>query len=209
MSISDLAYASLEQAINQHISMDPKALAEMAHLHGRVIALEMLGTDQTIYLTPGPEMIQLFGSYEGEPDCLLQGSPVTIAQLRSQIPAGSAPIPDEMQVSGDRELAEQFCRIVRQVNIDWETHLSKYTGSLIAGEVGKAINFVGYWRDHIVATLKLEMQEQLQHEASVLPSRHEIAGFGAEVEQLSDRLEQLQKRVDALQTHKKSKGATS
>ena len=61
MSISDLAYAGLEQALNHHISMDQNAKAQMAQLHGRVIALEVLGTGQTIYLVPGPELTQLRG----------------------------------------------------------------------------------------------------------------------------------------------------
>ncbi len=209
MSLSDLAYASLEQAINQHISLDPKAQAEIVRLHGKVIALEIQGISLTIYMIPGVEQIQLFGSHEDEPDCLLQGSPMTIARLRNKIPEGEAAIPLEMRVSGDVELAEEFCRILRQVEIDWEAHLSKYTGSLIAGELSKAINFAGYWRDHIADTLKQDMQDLLQHEASVLPTRHEIAGFISDVEQLTERLEHLQKRVDAVEGKKSSKGATN
>ncbi len=209
MSISDLAYAGLEQAINQHIDMDPQARRQMAQLHGRVIALEVLGLGHTIYLVPGQEMVQLYASYEGEPDCLLQGSPMTIARLRSPIAEGAGAIPQGMQVEGDAELAELFCRILRQVEIDWEAHLAQYTGSLIAGEVGRALNFAGYWRDHIIDTLKQETQGLLQHEASVLPTGHDIAGFAAEVGQLAERLERLQQRVDAIQKQRDSKGAVS
>jgi ubiquinone biosynthesis protein UbiJ len=204
MSIPELAYASLEQALNQHLSMDPDARAEIAQLHGKVIGLEIMGTGQTIYLTPGPEMIQLFGSYEGEPDCLLQGSPMTIVQLRSEIPEGATAIPEEMQIQGDLELAEQFCRSLRRVKIDWEQYISQYTGSLIAGEVGKVIGFAGYWRDHIADTLKQDMQELLQHEASFLPGRDEVAKFGSEVTHLSERLEQLKQRVSNIQNNKSS-----
>ena len=198
MSISDLAYAGLEQALNHHISMDQNAKAQMAQLHGRVIALEVLGTGQTIYLVPGPELTQLLSSYEGEPDCLLQGSPITITQLRRPVPEGEDPVPDGMQVSGDSELAQQFCRILRQVEINWEAYLSPYTGSLIAGELGKAIDFAGYWRDHIIDTLNQDLREYMQEDTAVLPTRYEIETFGSSVEQLGERLEQLQKRVDQL-----------
>jgi ubiquinone biosynthesis protein UbiJ len=170
----------------------------MAQLHGRVIALEVLGIGQTIYLASGPEMVQVLGQYEGEPDCLLQGSPMTMTQLRNPIPADGTAIPDDMQVHGDTELAEQFCRILRQVEMDWETHLSKYTGSLIAGEIGKAIGFAGYWRDHIVTTLKQEAQGFIQDETSGLPHQHEVDGFGSEVNQLAERLQRLQTRIEKL-----------
>ncbi len=205
MSMSDLAYVGLEQALNQHISMDPRARAEMAKLHGRVIALEVLGLGQTIYLAPGPEMTQILGSYEGEPDCLLQGSPMTIVQLRSPIPEDGDAIPEGMQIQGDKGLAEHFCRILRQVEMDWEAHISKYTGSLIANEIGKAISFAGYWRDHIVTTLKQDAQELVQDETSGLPNQHEVDNFGADVAKLAERLERLQQRVEAL----RPKGASS
>lgn len=208
MSISDLAYAGLEQAINHHISMDQKAKSEMAKLHGRVIAIEMLGTSQTIYLVPGPDMVQLLSSYEAEPDCLLQGSPMTITQLRTPVPKDGNPIPAEMQISGDQELAEQFCRILRQVEINWEAHLSQYTGSLIAGEVGKVMGFAGYWGGHIVDTLKQDVQELLQQQSAALPTRHEVDGFATDVGKLVSSFEQLEKRVDDLKNNnKKPKGA--
>ncbi len=209
MSISDLTYAGLEQAINQHVAMDSAAQAKLAQLHGRVIGLEILGIGHKIYLIPGQEMIQLFGTHEEDPECLLQGSPMTIAQLRNPIPEQGEAIPEDMRVAGDRELAEQFCRIMRQVEIDWEAHLAKYTGSLIAGELGKAISFAGYWRDHVIDTLKEDMQWLLQHEESILPDSHEIAGFGTDVAQLAERLERLQKKVIALQENKNLKRTTN
>ena len=203
MTIKDLAYAGLEQAINQHISMDPDARAQMAQLHGKVIALEILGTGKTIYLIPGPEMIQLLSCYEGEPDCLLQGSPMTIAQLRRPVPEGSNPVPDDMLVSRDQELAQRFCSILRQIEVNWEKYLSQYTGTLIAGEVGKVMNSAGYWCGHILETLNQDVREYLQQETAVLPTRHEIERFGSSVERLTGRLEKLQKRIDGL----KPKGA--
>ncbi len=198
MGIADLAYASLEQALNHHISMAPEAKRQMAQLHGKVIALQIAGTNQTIYLIPGPEMVQLLSSYEATPDCLLQGSPMTIAQLRRPIPDGSSPIPDDMQVSGDLELAQRFCTILRQIELNWEQYLSPYTGSLIAGEIGKIMNFADYWCDHIIDTIRQDAREYLQQEASILPARHEVEEFGSNVDRLAARLEQLQQRIGNL-----------
>lgn len=198
MGIADLAYAGLEQAINHHISMDPNAQAQMSQLHGKVIAMEVLGTGHAIYLIPGPKMVQLLGNYEATPDCLLQGSPMTIAQLRRPVPGGCGPIPDDMQVSGDLQLAQEFCRILRQIEIDWEQYLMQYTGSLIAGEVAKVIDFADYWRGHVIDTIKQEAREYLQQEASMLPARHEIEEFSANVQRLTEHLEGLQQRIDDL-----------
>jgi ubiquinone biosynthesis protein UbiJ len=129
---------------------------------------------------------------------------MTIAQLRTPIPEDGPVIPEEMQARGDLELAEQFCRILRRVRIDWEEYLSQYTGSLIAGEIGKAIGFADYWRNHIADTLRQDVQEALQHENSILLSRDDITRFSTEVDQLAKQLEQLQMRIDSLQNKKSS-----
>lgn len=204
MGIADLAYAGLEQAINHHISMDPNAQAQMSQLHGKVIAMEVLGTGHTIYLNPGPKMVQLLGQHEATPDCLLQGSPMTIAQLRRPVPEGCSPIPDDMQVSGDRELAHRFCHILRQIEINWEQYLAQYTGTLIAGEIGKVMDYAGYWRDHIIDTINQDAREYLQQESSMLPARHEIEEFSSNLQRLTEQLEGLHQRINDL----KAKGFT-
>jgi len=69
------------------------------------------------------------------------------------------------------------------------------------------MDFAGYWFNHIVDTLNRDIQEHLQQEAAVLPTRHEIGRFSTSAEQLADRLEQLQSRVDTIKTNmKKPKG---
>jgi ubiquinone biosynthesis accessory factor UbiJ len=199
MSISDLAYAGLEQAINQHIASDPGARGQMAQLHGRIIAIEILGPGQTIFLVPGPELTQLLASYEGEPDCTLHASPLTLAQLRRPMAEGEVAVPADMRVSGDAELAQEFCAILRRIQVDWEAYLTPYTGSLIAGELGKAIDFAAYWRDHIIDTLNREVRDFVQQDSGMLPERHEIAAFGNGVLQVEQRVEQLAARIEKLQ----------
>ncbi len=204
MSLSDLAYAGLETAINQHIASDPGAKAKLAKLHGKIIAIEILGMGQTIYLAPGPDLTQLLASYEGEADCILKATPFTLAHLRQPLSEGKTALPEDMQVSGDTELAAEFCTILRQIKVDWEAYLTPYTGSLIAGELGKAIDFAAYWRDHMISTLNQEVREFLQEDASMLPERHEIASFGNGVLQVEQRVEQLAARIEKLQKQKGS-----
>lgn len=74
MSLSAVAVAGLEQAFNQYLNLDSKARSQMASLHGKVIAFELAGLGQTLYLIPGPAGVQLFSRCEDEPDCTLRGT---------------------------------------------------------------------------------------------------------------------------------------
>ena len=75
MSMTALMYAGLEEAVNRCLELDPKARERLARLHGQVVAFELNGVGQTLFLVPGPGRIQLLASYEGEPDCRLRGTP--------------------------------------------------------------------------------------------------------------------------------------
>ena len=63
MSVSALAYAGLEAALNRYLDLDASARKQMEKLHGRVIAFEILGLARTLYLIPGPGKVQVTGSF--------------------------------------------------------------------------------------------------------------------------------------------------
>jgi ubiquinone biosynthesis protein UbiJ len=84
MSIATLGYASLEAALNSYLALDPEARAQLAQLHGRVIALELVGPGIRLYLLPAPDGIKLLERFEGEPDCLLSGTPLALARMHDR-----------------------------------------------------------------------------------------------------------------------------
>jgi ubiquinone biosynthesis protein UbiJ len=198
MSVTELAYAGLEEAINQRLGLDPAAKERMGQLHGRVITLELRGFDTTLFFIPAPDRLQLLTRHEGEPDCTLSGTPGTLLQMLHGNNENTPVIPEDVSLSGDQELAQRFVTILQSAEVDWERHLSRYTGELVAHEVGRLVRGGMAWGEHIADTLGAELRMMLQEQQGLLPSRDEIAAFGADVERLGDRTEQLAKRVDNL-----------
>jgi ubiquinone biosynthesis protein UbiJ len=198
MSISELAYAGLEEAINQHLALDAAAKERMGQLHGRVIALVLQGFDTTLYFIPGPDRLQLLSRYEGEPDCTLSGSPVTLLQLFQRRKESAPVFPEEVSLSGDQELAQRFIAVLQTAELDWERHLSRYTGELVAEEMGNLVRGGMQWGQHIADTLKDELRLMLQEDAGPLPGRDEVDSFRSDVERLRNRMEQLESRVAAI-----------
>ncbi len=198
MSISEFAYAGLEEAFNQYLALDPAAKERMWQLHGRAIALELKGFDTTLYFIPGPGRLQLLAHYEGDLDCSLSGTPIALLQLLRRQMESAPVIPEEIGISGDRDLAQRFIAILQTTDIDWEGHLSRYTGELFAQEMGRVVRGGLAWGEHVANTLRDELQGMLQEEDGPLPKQEEYVALCADIDRLSDRTDQLETRIAAL-----------
>jgi ubiquinone biosynthesis protein UbiJ len=204
MSFSGLVYAGLEEAVNRYLAMDPQARDQMAGLHGKVIAFEILGTGMTLYLVPGPGRLQVLEVHEGDPDCRLRGTPLALAQMNDRKASSDKLFSGEVEISGDTQLAHQFGKILGAMDIDWEEQLSLYTGDIIAHEAGRFIRQASHWGRRTLDTLGLDVKEYLQEELRTLPVREEIDGFLSGVDTLRDDVERLQVRVARLQQKRHS-----
>jgi len=193
-----LVYAGLEEAVNRYLDLDPEAKRRMAQLHGRVIAVEVIGLGQTLYLVPGPGRLQLLADCEGEPDCRLRGTPLALAQMSHPRASTDQLFSGEVEITGDTELAHQVGKILGSMDIDWEEQLSRLSGDLIAHHAGSLLRNAGRWGRGSIETLGLDIQEYLQEELRLLPARQEIEGFLSGVDTLRDDVARLQVRVDRI-----------
>ena len=199
MSISALAYAGLEEALNRYLDLDTDTGRQMEKLHGRVIAFEILGLARNIYLVPGPGRVQILEVYEGAPDCCISGTPLALAKMSDGYTSSNQLFSGEVEITGDTELAHQLSKILGTMDIDWEEQLSHFTGDLIAHRVGSLFRSVRDWGTNSSATVGLDIQEYLQEELRLLPGRPEIENFLGSVDILRDDVERLQARIARLQ----------
>ena len=190
MSLPELTYACLEDALNRYLTLDPVARERLAQLHGRVFALELRGTQTTLFLIPAPGGAQLLTACEETPDCLLRGTPLALAKLFH-----SGTLSDEVEISGDDELAQRLLAILRDVEIDWERSLSPYTGEILAEELAKAGRAAADWGRHIHTTLDRELREILQGELGLLPTRPEVDQFTRQTADLETKSAALEQRI--------------
>ena len=195
-----LMYAGLEEAVNRCLELDPKARERLARLHGQVVAFELNGVGQTLFLVPGPGRIQLLASYEGEPDCRLRGTPLALARMGHPRAGSEQLFSGDVEISGDTELAHQIGRILGDLDIDWEEQLSHLTGDLVAHHTGNLLRDAGRWGRSSFRSLGLDIQEYLQEELRLLPVRTEIESFLGDVDRLRDDLERAEARLERLRT---------
>lgn len=198
MTISAATFAAIEQLLNQAIRLDPEAPPRLEAMHGRVIKLELVGLALSLYMIPDPGGIQVFSHFEAEPDCILRGTPLDLARMRSPQESADQLFSGAVEIAGDSGLAHQFGEFLSGLDIDWEEQLSKVTGDVVAHELGNMARGFFAWGENVRNTAGLDLQEYLQEELRLLPSRYEIEPFLADVDRLRDDVERLSARLERL-----------
>ena len=198
MSLTAAGLAALERLFNRYLALSPGAPERMARLHGRVFRFELEGLGVSLHMVPGPDGVSLLQTIEGEPDCTLRGTPLALLHLGDEKRGPDSLFAGEVTISGDTELAHRLGDVLGGMDIDWEEELSRYTGDIVAHQVGRGVRGGLRWGSRTLETLGLDVAEYLREEAALLPDREEIDAFVQDVDELRDDVERLEARLRLL-----------
>lgn len=196
-----VATAALEAALNRYLALDPDTLARMAELEGRVIGLHWRGTDLSLYFLPGPGGVQVLSHYEGEPDTLLSGSPLALAELGLGGDRERALFSGAVEIRGDTATGQRFQQILEAMDIDWEEHLARLIGDLAAHQAARLARQGQQYARHSAATLRQDLAEYLTEESGLLPARIQVENFLGDIDRLRMDTDRLEARVQRLLAH--------
>lgn len=187
--------ALMQMTFDAAIEGNEEALASCAKLSGRTIALEFREFGAPLYLRPHAGGIELFNHWRGEPDVTIQGTipALLFANLRREpgTPAG-------IRIAGDAGIGQEFQRLVRVLDIDWEDRLSAFVGGPAAHRVARALRDLGGFAKQGVERFGDNLREYLQEETRDLPVRREVAAFNDAVDTLRADIDRLDARVQRL-----------
>mgnify|MGYP002713014026 FL=1 len=198
MSLPQLLIGSLEKAFNHYLSLDPRILPQLAELEGRVIAIELLGINETLYLFPDRDGVMILGDFDGAADTTLSGTPLAMSKLGLSDDAAGVLFSGEVVIRGDTRLGTRFKKILAQMDIDWEEQLSRYLGDVMAHQLGNLVRDMGAWVKRSRHSLNMDLGEYLQEESRLVPSNAELAKFIKDVDLLREGVDRLQARIERM-----------
>ena len=200
MTLSALALEGLEQALNGLLALDPDTRARLSALHGRVIRVDLRGTGLALNFVPGHDgRLRLPGQIEGQPDCVLSGSPLDLLRARDPETGQRQLFAGHVRIEGDSGLAQRFAEALGALDVDWEEQLARLTGDLVAHEIGRAARAAGSEFRRLRENAGESLSEYLTEEARLLPHPAEVERFLDDVDRLRDDLERLAARIALLE----------
>jgi ubiquinone biosynthesis accessory factor UbiJ len=189
----------LERLVNRLLQQDQETLRAMSSLSGKVIAIEILGVDVTLFLEFGASGLGLKYASKGKPDVTIKGGPVSLVGLLLSKDVYQPGSSGEMEITGDVGLAQRFQAIMKNVEIDWEENLSGWVGDTAARKLGNLFRSIRQFASGAAQTIRMDISEYLKYEKEILPDRPEVDEFIVAVDVIRDDAERFWQRIARLE----------
>ncbi len=204
MMLPVLVLAAAESAVNRVIALDEDSRSRLLSLSGKVIKLELTTFPMSLYLRiTSSGALNIMGAFDGVVDATLKGAPLAIIGINHN-KAEAGQLDHQVEISGDGDVGHKLRDILGNLDIDWEEQLSRITGDIVAHKIGNGIRGLHNWSSNAGESLKLDIADYLQHEIELVPVKCEVEEFTADVDQISNTLDQLEQRVAQLKKGSRS-----
>ncbi len=189
----------LERLVNRLLSLDPETLDDLAGLSGKVIQLELLNTGQpvtSLIINEHGVMVDL--EYAGTGDVLIRGTPLDLLVYMRSSTGDRQAVTGNMEIRGDLGLAQDFQRLLRRFEVDWEEQAARLVGGTLARKASAIVARGAGFLQHLKSKIEMDLSEYVLYETEVLPEREEVERFNNSVDTLRDDLERLKQRFHKL-----------
>ena len=187
-----------QKLINDVLQTDPDLLSDVVAMDGKVMAVELIGPDKTIYIMPQKDGIHLQHEYEGDVHVLIKGSPFALLKMARQKDDQPASFDGDVEISGDLALGQHLQQMIKRLDLDWEELLSHKIGDVAAHQVGNFVRSFSTWAKESHESMEQNVGEYLRIESEIVPNRIEIDGFMNDVDDLRSDVDRLEQRIARL-----------
>ena len=199
MIIKPLLMSALETALNKFLALDQNRGVFLAPLDGKIIAITISPFNETIYLCPGADSIQLLDYSPDQPDTQLTGSVFAFGLMGLSSKPMRSIFSGEIKIEGDMNTGQKFQELFAKLDINLEQLLARYTGDSIAQNISQFFRNGQNWSNESIETFRLNASEFLQEETRDLPAGPEVDIFYTQVDELRTSFDRLQSRVERLE----------
>lgn len=204
MDIASAFSAILEDSCNRVLRLDGDTMRSLGDLDGRVFCLRINRDGQgdegpQMFFFPSEGGFRIRPEHEGDIDVTITGNPPAFLKLVMGEFTPTLVGSGQMQITGDLELGQRFQKILKQVDIDWEEHLSTYVGDIAARKIGHGMRQFRQWARHATKTLRDDFAEVMTEELRVAARQEAVDDFMSGVDRLRADVDRLEKRLGRLQ----------
>ena len=191
-----LAGRALETALNHTLSLDPDTQQKLAALNGRSVQLHLRGPEIALAVTVEDARLKV-GPPQEDNQLKVAASPGSLlAMMFRRDDDGIAP--GKVEIAGDAELARRLEKLAGKFAPDFEEAFARTFGDVLGVPLAKAVRKgLAHARD-TASHLTEDGADWLRDEVRVAMAPGEVDGFLDGVDELRERSERLESRVQRL-----------
>ena len=193
-----LALSGLEKALNAYLQLDPESIKHLSGVENKIIKIEITDWNLAFFVLPSQTEIRLSTTCKNEPDTIIAGTFFGLFKAGCAKGKGSALFENAVEISGNADVGKEVRDILSNIDIDWEEHLSKITGDIIAHKISVEVHRVRDFGKFITDTFRENIKDYLQIEARFTPTSEEVDSFMQSVTHLQHDVERAEARINRL-----------
>lgn len=190
--------ASVELGLNRVLRLDSTALPRLAHLSGKVIAVECRSPALQLFILPSDEGLMLAAHWEAEADCTLRAPASSLLALALSKDKTAILHRPEVELDGDSGVLLELAGVLQDLELDWEYELSRWLGPVASHLIGGHLRSRARWYQQGFASLNQNLAEYLAEESRTLVGQREAEARFRELDQVKLDLERLEARLERL-----------
>ena len=182
----------IEMALNEAIRLDETQGRAFEPLEDSVITIALTDIQIAFDFAFTAFGVSVSSETSQSADSLIETTFIDFLALPKQ-----AGLPNA-KLSGNEIKATQFIHALATLEIDWEEHLSHYTGDLIAFKIGHGVRSILQAKQSVKQQAGDTLKEYLQFELQAVPTPSQMDYFKQQVSQTANDIDNLAKRIDVL-----------
>ncbi|MEP0357518.1 SCP2 sterol-binding domain-containing protein [Paraglaciecola sp.] len=211
MPIAQLLTSGIELGFNQLLNLDTDSQARLAKLNGKSLQVSVKELPFPL-LFSFSEQVEVGAVVESNehnqaPDCLIELDLNTLPKLQDSSQLTQLIQQKKLSLIGDIYIAQTFGDLIKELDIDWEEQLSKYTGDVVAHQTFSSAKSLLSQAKQELEKAATNIGDRMTQADAIAVKPIEMALFSDQVGDLRSDTERLLARLQRLeQAQADSKG---
>jgi ubiquinone biosynthesis protein UbiJ len=193
--MKDLIVAGL----NRYIESDQERAAGLDQIKGKLIRLTIHEIDKTLCLRVQQRYLQEETDRGIDADVEISISLKILPEYLLGADQDKLIKNGGIEIKGDTHIASVLQNTLREIEIDWEELLSKYTGDAVAYQVGKGAQAMHSFGCRLRENMRQDVRDYLQDNVQASATQDEVDQFIQDVDQVRAKADRLEARLNRLQ----------
>lgn len=194
-----LMTAFMETSLNHMLFKEAVLKPARVRLAGKVMSIDLKEFNKTLTLIFTDNHVDVLSQWHEPADCTIKTSLFTLIKLKDKQQLSQLINSGDIVIEGDMQVVQHWSSLLDMAIWDPAHYLSPYLGDVAAQGLSQVFRKGAGLVSRLVAQQKTYIKDTLLEEWKMAPNQLELAYFSDEIEQVSDSLDELEKRLSKLE----------
>lgn len=200
-----LVLTGLEKAVNAYLNLDQETIIQLAKLKNKVIKINITDWNIDFFVLPHSRGIEIKEKHNCKADVTISGTLFGLFNAGCAKGKNEVLFKNAIDINGDTDLGESIRDILSHVDIDWEEHLSKIVGDIIAHKIGVGVRRTLEIGQYTTQTCRTNIKEYLQQESKQIPTPSQVEKYILDIHTLQNDVDRAEARLNRFMAKRKTK----